>query len=672
MKIIKLRAVFVVMFLVFSISSSIGLTVSNENTSSGTFDIPYQEGWPQETTGKIDSSPVIADLDNDGMMEIIVGSGGAFDSTFKAYVFNYDGSIKNGWPVSLVGNEIVGSPAIGDLDSDGDLEIVLGDCDSFVYAWHHDGIIVDGWPKPIDFLTSSPTLYDMDGDGDLEIIVGSNKHVENNTRSFAEVSIWHHDGTNMNGWPQMITNFHSSYVRSSSPALGDIDNDGDAEIIVGIRTSSVDEKEGFVYAWHQNGQLVDGWPVSAGKPNDVCSSPILGDLDDDNDLEIIIGTDKGIIFALNHDGSNVSGWPNYCYSSIGGQAMADIDQDGKFEVMNCVKARKVYVWNDNGNLLDGWPQPTGGHIYNPPIAGDIAGDEHLELISPCMDNKVYAWFHNGTVVPGFPLETGDGIYSTLCLGDIDSDGDVELIVGSTDKKLYVWDLPHPYKKDLMEWPMYQHDLYHTGEFSFGRGFVADANGPYYNRIDNENVFIGSILNGGPPFEWHWDFGDGNSSNEQNPTHVYDKVGNYIVNLTAIDSMGIRTYDEDMVYISLFGRDENGALRISSIKGGFGVTAVIENVGTVDAEGVEWTIEIDDNYYKDECLVSSPKDGKKTGVIDIPAGESRSIWCFVYRKLGVPFWPSYYIEFYISVSAKIIDCIASDSVDKYITLFFAYD
>jgi PKD repeat protein len=58
---------------------------------------------------------------------------------------------------------------------------------------------------------------------------------------------------------------------------------------------------------------------------------------------------------------------------------------------------------------------------------------------------------------------------------------------------------------------------------------------------------------GGPFTFGWDFGDGNKSTEQNPSHTYDKVGEYTATLTVTNQKGNKGTDE----IDIFVETEDG-------------------------------------------------------------------------------------------------------------------
>ncbi len=60
---------------------------------------------------------------------------------------------------------------------------------------------------------------------------------------------------------------------------------------------------------------------------------------------------------------------------------------------------------------------------------------------------------------------------------------------------------------------------------------------------------------GGPFTFAWDFGDGSKSTEQNPSHTYDKVGEYTVTLTVTDQKSNKGTDEIDVFVET---DEEGA------------------------------------------------------------------------------------------------------------------
>ena len=216
------------------------LIIGNDGTGALEFNVSdatashvvSQIGWPKTTDYGVESSPALGDIDGDGDIEVVVAS--YYDK--KVYAWHHDGSNVTGWP-KTTGSWVSSSPALGDIDGDGDTEVVVGSHDDKVYAWHHDGSTVTGWPKTTGHdVESSPALGDIDGDGDIEVVVGSDDD---------KVYAWHHDGSTVSGWPKTISYSKYSNVYSS-PALGDIDGDGDIEVVVG----SYDDK---VHIWDCSG-----------------------------------------------------------------------------------------------------------------------------------------------------------------------------------------------------------------------------------------------------------------------------------------------------------------------------------------------------------------------------------------------------------------------------------
>jgi hypothetical protein len=67
------------------------------------------------------------------------------------------------------------------------------------------------------------------------------------------------------------------------------------------------------------------------------------------------------------------------------------------------------------------------------------------------------------------------------------------------------------------------------------GFIADADGPYEADVDEDIQFLDNTSGGETPYNWSWDFGDGNISYLQNPEHNYSSEGVYEVNLTVTDN-----------------------------------------------------------------------------------------------------------------------------------------
>jgi len=70
--------------------------------------------------------------------------------------------------------------------------------------------------------------------------------------------------------------------------------------------------------------------------------------------------------------------------------------------------------------------------------------------------------------------------------------------------------------------------------------VAFANGPYEGEVGEEIEFDGDVSGGTAPYTFFWEFGDGNTSDEQNPVHIYETPGEYIANFSVVDDYDIES------------------------------------------------------------------------------------------------------------------------------------
>ena len=302
---------------------------------------PLWEGIPIDLGHRSYSSPVLADLNGDGYLEIITNQ-----EKQKISVFSYNGTLI--WEREI-GDNIwysFGYLAVADLDQNGDFEIVFGTyLPGAIYIFNADGSdFNDTNPIYMDLnfrFDTNPVIANIHNNNELEIIIiGRNG---NNGKLFAFKT----NGDFVSGkWDGQInlTFFSGDVNMTSQPAIGDLNNDDRLEIAI---TDAIK-----VYVFDDLGNSMSGFPIEINNLNCGRRSPILADIDPDDDIEIIVTASNDRIYAFNSDGTECVGWRlnSKCPDGFAGTpSIADIDNDGLNELIISDARCKTFVWETTGD-----------------------------------------------------------------------------------------------------------------------------------------------------------------------------------------------------------------------------------------------------------------------------------------------------------------------------------
>jgi hypothetical protein len=379
--------------------------------------LPSMPGWPITMTTHPDYAPTgatMADLDGNGIMEIMAGS---TSGEFKVWDINGD-SI---WVKTGLGM-IQSKPAIGDIDLDGDKEIVVTNRTNAIYIWESNGADFPGWPQYVSEVSGlkSPVLFDLNGDDTLEIIVGERDWPN------GRIDVYSHNGSLL--WFDTL-----DYMCVATPSVGDIDNDGIFEIVAASYYS--------LYAWDANGNLEPNWPLTIAPAGGMSySQPTLVDLDGDDDLEIAItyydwNTSDDYLGIWHHDATPFPGWPQTLWGgqSYGTPVPVDVDFDATIELSDAsshyMTNGPLHLFSSAGIEEPGWPFYYNSFLEGTPIAFDFDDDGYCELLvaNNSTPGELYVLNYNGTQVPGAPFDMQAAfIVNGATVGDADGDGDIEI------------------------------------------------------------------------------------------------------------------------------------------------------------------------------------------------------------------------------------------------------
>ncbi len=373
-----------------------------------------------------------ADVDGDGDIDVLSAS--RLDDKIAWY--ESDGASPPVWTprtVTTNADEARGVSA-ADVDGDGHMDVLSASGFDDKIAWYqNNGASPPVWvPRTISTSAvgaNSVLAADLDGDGDIDVLSASQAD---------DQIAWYENRTiHRNSVFPTGTTVHSAFNGGESVSAGDLDGDGDIDIVSG--TDQID--------WHEN-TAGDGsaWTqslVSVVSRVKTISTP---DLDGDGDLDILWMRrfDPYIGWAENTAG-DASAWtahniPFVTVSDGTAARAADIDGDGDLDVVSTAVSNFL-AWHEN-TAGDGsaWTQhnvlsATFNWDTRP---ADLDGDGDMDLLCCSM-----GWFNNtvgdGSAWAGQPaIDSPAGNRKRLTVADLDGDGDLDVALNSFSIDTIYW------------------------------------------------------------------------------------------------------------------------------------------------------------------------------------------------------------------------------------------
>ncbi|KAK7249971.1 hypothetical protein SO694_00005650 [Aureococcus anophagefferens] len=413
-------------------------------------------------------------------------------------------------PTSPIGAIDVGglsAPTFADLDDDGDLDLVVGELDGALYYYKNVGsatspgyVPVSGAASPFDGINvgyqSSPVFVDLDDDGDLDLVVGDG--VMLGTMKGGTLNYYENVGSATSP-TYLVTGTTSpfdsigdvwimpdgslwSFPPNSKPAFGDVDDDSDLDLVVGGQGANF---PGLVYYENVGSAALPTYVVVFGtdSPFDgvevdtesglYYNAPALADLDGDGDLDLVVGEWEGLLFYYENVGSAAS--PSYVVvtgsersidgivGSSSAPAFGDLDDDGDLDLVVGEQHGTLYYYENVGNATSpsyeavaGTASPFDGidvGYQSAPAFVDLDGDLDLDLVVGFfkkgeLDGGLHYYENVGSAAsPTYAAVTGttspfDGFDvasdsrpefgssdSRPAFGDLDGDGDLDFVLG---------------------------------------------------------------------------------------------------------------------------------------------------------------------------------------------------------------------------------------------------
>ena len=317
------------------------------------------------------------------------------------------------------------SVALGDIDGDGDLDMLTANSDNNAVAIllnNGNGSFSGNMLVAVGNYPFGVVTADVDGDGDLDLLAANKRD--------QTVSIRLNNGSGLFSGSQNVN-------VGSDPhglALGDVDGDGDLD----LATANVNAGTVSVRLNNGSGTFSGTYDVSVGRtPQRVA----LGDVDSDGDLDLLTANfnNMGTVSVRLNNGNGI--YSGSQEVSVGtypyGVALGDVDNDGDLDLFTFsfvfIGSISVRLNDGNGNF-SGNQDVWAGNFPSCMALGDADGDGDLDVLvatSYGLELTVYYNSGQGQFIrsQGVGVATGLSPYS-ITMGDVDGDGDLDALVAN--------------------------------------------------------------------------------------------------------------------------------------------------------------------------------------------------------------------------------------------------
>ncbi len=392
--------------------------------------------------------PHFADLDNDGDNDLVVGYS---ESGNVRYYQNL------GTPESAIFLEsesetwfdvgLYAYPWFSDLDSDGDIDLLIGRDGYGFHYYRNDG---DGsswnWSDASAQFSSvgqstywnSPCLVDLTGDGKPDLVHGS---------ASGPLNYYANTGTNNSASWTAVTSLFGGVLDvggASNPVFVDFDADGDLDLISGSQMGDIKyfENTGSLYgpAWSANHS------VFSSIDHSIYSAVAVGDLNDDDLLDLVVGDLSGNLYYHQNTGTGFN-YESNMFSGInaGGWSsprLYDLDRDrdldlfigkenGQIDYYENTGSSTEAAWTEDASLFNGLDIGSNAVLS----LGDVNLDHNLDMITGDLFHEIQFFSYENSIWVEYPDVVAGvtaGQNATPALVDLNGDGDLDLAIGNYD------------------------------------------------------------------------------------------------------------------------------------------------------------------------------------------------------------------------------------------------